>query len=129
MEYKNSKYGPFAVRLGLGVMFLAAGIMKLMNPSGFIGMVSGMGLPMATLMGWLAIIAEVAGGAALVLGWKVRYAVWPLVIVLLVAIVAVWLPQLSTNMMAPVTILLQISAIASLVSLFLSGPGALAVEK
>jgi putative oxidoreductase len=127
MNADKMMYGPLAVRIGLGVLFVAAGVMKLMMPSGFIGMLAGM-MPMATVLGWLVIAAEVLAGAAVLVGWRVRLTLWPLFVILAVATVTVWIPQWSANPMAPVVVLLHVASMASLLSLFFTGAGAKALD-
>ena len=60
----------------------------------------------------------------MLVGWKVKYTVWPLVIVLAVATALVIIP--SGN---PVNILFHLLGIAGLILVYLSGPGAMAVSK
>ena len=50
MDKKYAKYGPTILRIFLGFLFLVPGISKLMNPSGIISMLTGLGFPMATLL-------------------------------------------------------------------------------
>ena len=126
MDKKYAKYGPTILRIFLGLLLFVPGISKLMNPSGIIGMVSGLGFPVATLLGWLVIISEVLLGLTLIIGWKVKYTVWPLVIILTVATIFVVLPNAGKN---PVNLLFHLQAIAGLISLYLTGPGAIALSK
>ena len=123
---ENTDFGPFFVRIGLGLLFIFPGIMKLMNPGMIIGMLGGMGFPLPMVLGWLVIIAEVLGGIALLAGYKVKYVVWPLVVILVVATVAVYLPDLAKN---ATQVLFHLLGILSLISLYYSGPGAFAAEK
>jgi len=127
-DCKCEDYAPTVLRIFLGLLFLAPGLMKLMNPDSIIGMLGGMGFPLAALFGWIVIISEVLGGLALILGYKVKWAVWPLVIVLLVATITVAIPGLSAPMGA-IGLLWHILGIAGLISVFLSGAGALSLEK
>jgi len=65
---------------------LAAGIMKLLDPAMFTGMLESMGFPMAAVFAWIVIVVEVLGGAAVVAGFKLKWSVPPLAFVLLVAV-------------------------------------------
>ncbi|MBI2661811.1 DoxX family protein [Candidatus Woesearchaeota archaeon] len=123
---KNSRYGPAILRVFLGLLFIVPGITKLMNPAGIIGLVGKIGFPIAPLFGWIVIISELVCGAALIAGYKLKYAVWPLVVIMGVAAVAVYLPSIKQN---PTTFLFHLVAIAGLVNLFLTGPGAYAAGK
>ena len=123
MDINKQEYGLLFLRVTLGLLFLVPGIGKLMDPAGPIGMLTGLGFPGPTFWAWLLIIAEVACGLALIVGYKVKYAAWPLVVVLLVALFAVHLKD------DPVTILFRILGIASLISVSLSGPGKFALSR
>lgn len=129
MTKDKSEYGPTALRLVLGLLFLIPGFSKLANPDMIIGMLGGLGFPAPTFFGWVLLLSEIAFGASVFLGWKVKYTVWPLTIVLLVAVVTVYVPKLATDPMAMITILFHFLGIASLVNLALTGPGAFAVSK
>ncbi len=116
------EFGPFALRIGIGGLFLTTGILKLMNPSMVTGMLSNLGFPGATFWTWLLILAELLCGVAVLVGFKVKWAVIPLGVVLFVAIV--------TNPTGGLTNPLKDSVLfISLISLYLSGPGAWALDK
>ena len=126
MEQKNydfAQYAPTVLRVFLGLLFLVPGFSKLFNPSGIIGMLDGMGFPAASLFGWIVILVEVFFGLALILGYYTKYVVWPLVVILLVAMITVTIPSFGQNPMAYINLLFHIVAISGLVSLYLSGPG------
>lgn len=123
------KYGPLVLRIGLGVLFIIPGFMKLMNPAMIIGMLGEIGFPAAAFFGWVLLLSEIIFGISVLIGWKVRYTTWPLSIILLVAAISVWIPMLGENPMAPVVLLLHLTGIGGLVSLALSGAGAAAVDK
>jgi putative oxidoreductase len=57
-----------ALRVGLGVIFMAHGWMKLQDPASFTETLTGLGLPMPELFTYLAIAGELGGGALLALG-------------------------------------------------------------
>lgn len=80
------KYAPLLIRIGLGGLFLAAGIMKLLDPAMFTQMLDGMGFPVAAAFAWIVIVLEVLGGAAVVAGFKLKWTVPPLAFILLVAV-------------------------------------------
>jgi len=129
MKENNSsevKYSPTIFRLILGLMFLVAGISKLSNPQGIIGMLSNAGFFAPSFFGWLVILTEVLGGAVLLFGWKLKYAVWPLVIIMAVAIIMVSIPNLAKN---PSGFFFHLLAIGALVSLYLTGAGKWALDK
>lgn len=129
MENENSKYGPTILRVFLGLLFIIPGFSKLMNPGMITGMLGQLGFPIAGFFAWLLLLSEIVFGAALLLGYKVKYAVWPLALVLVIATVTVHLPSMAQNPMGVVNVLFHLAAIAGLVNLFLVGPGALGVGK
>jgi len=111
------EYAPFALRLGVGGIFVYTGIMKLLNPSMVVGMLGSMGFPGPTFWTWLLIAAEVLCGASVLLGFKTKWTTIPLAIVMLVVIAVS--DQTVTG----------ISILSGLVSLWLSGPGKWALSK
>ena len=115
-------YGPFALRIGLGGLFVITGIMKLMDPSMITGMLEGLGFPGPSLWAWLLILAELLGGAAVLTGFQVRWAVIPLAIILVVATAVIIGNQMMTG-------LTNLALLSGLVSLWFSGPGEMALSK
>ncbi len=127
---KCAQYAPTVLRVGLGVLFLVPGIMKLMNPAMVSGMLGQIGFPMATLFAWILILVEVVGGLMLITGFKTKFAVPPLVIVMLVAIFAVVVPTISGNLAAgAVGLLFHVLALLGLVSVGMSGSGACSIKQ
>ncbi|MBT4538902.1 DoxX family protein [Candidatus Woesearchaeota archaeon] len=121
MDTKKLKgYAPTVLRAGLGLLFLLPGIDKL------IGMLSG-GHMLAGMIGsgltWIVLLAEIIFGVALLVGWKVKLTVWPLVIIMAVAIFMMVIPNFNLP-----NFMFHILAIAGLVSLYLSGEGAAAMK-
>jgi len=102
--------------------------MKLTNPSMIIGMLGGLGFPAPVFWGWLLLLSEIFFGASVLIGWKVRHTVWPLVIVLAVATVTVHLPSMASNPAGLLDVLFRLLGIAALINLHLNGPGAVAVS-
>ncbi|MBI4016938.1 MAG: DoxX family protein [Candidatus Aenigmarchaeota archaeon] len=129
MANDKSEYGPTLLRLVLGPLFLIPGFSKLANPSMITQMLEGLGFPAPAFFGWLLLLSEIIFGASVLLGWKVKYTVWPLTIVLLVAVATVYVPKLATDPMAMISVLFHALGIAALISLSLTGPGALAISK
>ncbi|MFT4343122.1 MAG: DoxX family protein [Candidatus Woesearchaeota archaeon] len=127
---EQSAIGAFVLRIAVGLIFLVAGFGKLMNPAMPTGMLEGLGFPMAAMFAWVLIIVEIGGGAMLLLGWNVQYASIPLAIILVVATITVFIPQLGgDNPMAMMDVLWHVIGIGALISLYLTGPGAYALQK
>ena len=123
MEMKE--YNPSVLRLVLGLLFIIPGVTKLMNPVGVIGMLQGMGFFWPIVWGWLVILSEVLFGLTVLVGWKLKYTIWPLVVIMIVASVLVVIP----NMKSPTNLLFHLLAIAGLLSIAWTGPGKFAVKQ
>lgn len=120
----------FFTRIILGILFLGAGLMKLMKPDQIIGMLGGMGFPTPAFFGWLVLLSEVIFGLALLVGFRVKYTVWPLIIILIVAILTVWLPAVMKDFgMNFGNILWHVLGIVVLLEIGFAGPGDFAVSK
>ena len=126
---KSSCLGPTVLRLALGPLFIFPGIMKLLHPSMIIGMLGTLGFPMPTFWAWLLLLSEIIFGMSVFLGFKVKYAVWPLIVILTIATLTVYLPGLGKDPVVIGNVLFHLLGIASLVSVFLSGAGAWAIDK
>jgi putative oxidoreductase len=72
-------------RVLLGVLFLVAGIRKIMLYSGSVAYLTKLGFPAPEVMAVLAILIEVGGGALLVLGWQTRRVSWLLALFVVIA--------------------------------------------
>ena len=119
-------YGHLVLRVFLGLLFIIPGVGKLLNPAMPVGMLTSLGFPAPTFFAWILLLSEIIFGLTVLLGFKVKYTVWPLVIVMVVATLIVVIPNMNGN---PVNLLFHLTAIAGLVSLFLTGPGAMALGK
>jgi putative oxidoreductase len=64
--------GALAGRLLLALLFVPAGIAKATGFDGTVGYIASAGLPLATAAALFAIVLEIAGGLALVAGWRTR---------------------------------------------------------
>ena len=125
---KNKGYGLAIIRMALGLLFIIPGIMKLLDPSGIIGLLGGLGFPAAGFFGWILILSEIFFGAALLVGWKVKMTVWPLILILLVALLTVTIPGIGQPM-GVIKVLFHILGIAGLVGIYLDGSGKCTVCK
>lgn len=124
---------PVVLRVAVGVVMLAHGWQKLteMGPGMLAGeMLTGMvPLPLATA--WFLTIAELVGGALLVVGLFTRLATIPLIVILAGAIVLVKAQMgLIAPMGAPMPgAELDVALLAGLVGVLLLGPGALSLDR
>lgn len=128
MEHEKNKgcCGRFLLRIPLGIMFVGAGLMKLMQPENIIKMLGGMGFPTPAFFGWLLLLSEIIFGLAVLVGFRTKYTAWPLVVVLLVATFMVYLPNIGKDF---ITAMFHLLGIAALISLSIAGPGDFAVSK
>lgn len=84
-------------RVLLGLLFLVAGLMKLfvIKPAGVEGMLSGLGFPVAIFFAWILILVELLGGLSILANWKVKYASYLLLVVMVVAAFTAYLANWS----------------------------------
>jgi len=123
-------YSPTILRFFLGLLFVIPGFQKLMNPSMITGMLEGLGFPAPTMMAWILLLSEIVFGMAILTGFRLNYSVWPLVFILLVAIITVHIPAwLQAKPMALIGLILHFLGMASLVSIYLTGPGAYSIDR
>jgi putative oxidoreductase len=86
-------YGLLLMRLMLGIVFMFHGSQKLfgmfegMGIQGFAGYLEGMKIPMPQVSAYAAAIAELGGGACVLVGLLTRLAVIPMIITMAVAFI------------------------------------------
>lgn len=73
IDNRLAPYGALALRVALGVMFIAHAYLKIaiFTPAGFAGFLGQVGLP--TVLAWPIILAELVGGIAILTGFYGRY--------------------------------------------------------
>jgi putative oxidoreductase len=86
-DHRTADYGTFLLRASLGILFLAHAALKIFifTPAGTAQFFGSLGLP--PLLGYVTIVAELAGGAMLLAGILTRWVAIALVPLLLGAIV------------------------------------------
>lgn len=124
---KCKNWGLTFLRLTLGSLFIVPGMMKVMNISMPTAMLDAIGFPAAGALAWILAISELVFGIAVIVGYKVKYAIWPLVLILVVATLTVHIP--GTDPMKWIDILFHLVAIAGLVLLTKCGPGIWALSE
>lgn len=88
MTHNNSALNPalnsaLSLMLGrtlLGALFLISGLAKIGRFAGIAAFMTSKGLPATEMLLMATIALEVAGGLALIAGWRVRYAAWALLV-------------------------------------------------
>lgn len=118
-------------RLLMAWLFLPAGIGKITGLAGTAGYVASKGLPMPEVMTVLAIIAEVGGGIALLIGFKTRWAAWGLALFSVAAAVFFhnyWALPLAEQAMQQINFTKNLAIAGGLLALSVCGAGAWSVD-
>lgn len=89
LDLTTAPYGALILRVVLGILFLAHGLLKLLvhKPAGTVAYFQSLGLPGG--LAYLTMAAEIGGGLALMLGIMPRYAALVLIPLILGTIVTV----------------------------------------
>ena len=136
-----ARWAPIPLRLIVGYGFIAHGYAKLeKGPDAFVHIVHALGVPLPDMMAWLAILVELFGGLAVLLGAFIPLVSLPMAVVLLVAVFTVHLPYgfTSIKLMAvtaagpqfgPPGYETDLLYLACLVALVVGGPGPWAVDR
>ena len=87
IDTKLAPYGAALLRISLGVLALAHGLLKILvfTPAGTVGFFQSLGLP--AFLAYATIAIEVAGGLALILGAYTRYVAVAMIPILIGSIV------------------------------------------
>ena len=72
-------------RILLALVFLVAGIRKLMAVAGTVGYFTKLGMPMPEVMVWISILIEIGGAVLLIVGWQTRRVAWLMIVFVAVA--------------------------------------------
>ena len=84
----TTSYHPALLLIGrilLAALFLTAGVRKILGIAGTAGYFNKLGMPMADVMVYIAILIEVGCSLMLIIGWRARYAAWILALFVLIA--------------------------------------------
>lgn len=120
-----------AGRLLLAALFLPAGLAKIGGFAGTVGYIASVGLPLPTLGAILAIVLEVGGGLALLLGFQVRLAALALALFTLVASVvfhAFWSMPADQVMVQQLMFFKNLAVTGGLLLLAAGGAGAWSLD-
>lgn len=111
------EFAPLPLRVGLGAMFLYAGIMKFMGLAGVTGFFGSLGIPIPQALGPLVAVLETLGGAFLLLGLWTRISSFVLAVILVVAVAVTYDPSKVSSALQ------HAGLIGGLLALVLAGPG------
>src|SRR5512143_3618047 len=121
----------FVGRLLLAVLFLPAGIGKLTGFAGTVGYIAAVGLPMPQVAAALALVVEIAGGAALIAGYGTRVVAIVLAAFTLVASYFFhnyWALPADQQMIPQLLFFKNIAVVGGLLTLAAFGAGAWSVD-
>ena len=118
-------------RLLLAAVFLPAGLSKLSGFEGTVGYIASVGLPMPTVAAVVALVVEILGAIALVVGFQTRIAAAVLAVFTLVASVffhAFWAAAPEQAFIQQLMFFKNIGLIGGLLVLVSSGAGAWSID-
>ncbi len=129
----NSLHNPLSLvgRLLMAALFLPAGFSKVAGFAGTVGYIASKGGPVPEVAAIIAIIVEVGGGLALILGFKARWAAFALAAFTLVATVMFhnyWTFPAEQQMMQQLMFMKNVAVIGGLLTLAAWGAGAWSVD-
>jgi putative oxidoreductase len=119
-------------RIAIGLLFVWSGYVKLAFMEGNIGYMQAYGLPLAALAIWPAALVELIGGAAIALGWKVRWSALALIAFTAVATVifhAYWAVLADQMLNQQIHFMKNIAIVGALLSVSAYGNGRYAIER
>src|SRR5208283_2367946 len=119
-------------RVLLAAMFIISGYGKLTGFDGTAGYIGSKGLPMPQILAAVAILIELGGGLAIVMGWKTRWAALAFVVFLLVITPIFhnyWAAAADQMMGQKINFMKNVSILGGMLILFAFGPGRYSVDK
>jgi putative oxidoreductase len=122
---------PLAARLLMVALFLPAGLNKVSGFEGTVGYIASVGLPFATLGAIIAIVVEIVGPLALLVGFQVRWAALALAVFTLVATVFFhnfWAMPAEQQFVQQLMFFKNLGVVGGLLALVASGAGAWSLD-
>ena len=119
-------------RILLALVFLVAGIRKLMAVAGTVGYFTKLGMPMPEIMVWVSIIIEIGGAALLIVGWQARRAAWLMILFVAIATLMAhrfWEFDAAQYANQMNHFLKNVAIIGGMLYIAVFGPGALSVDE
>jgi len=124
----NALQNPLSLvgRILLAFLFLPAGIGKLTGFAGTVGYIASVGLPLPQVAAAIALVVEIVGGIALIVGFGTRFAALALAVFTLVASIFFhnyWTLPADQQMMQQLMFFKNIAVIGGLLTLAAWGAG------
>ena len=123
---RGSKFGRFL----MGLLFFASGLSMLLvvGPAGIAGYFASLGIPLAGLAAWAAIVIKIGAGGALMIG---RYVPKAAAILILFTLIATVLAHMSpeTDPQFPNGLLKNLAIVGGLLYVMAFGPNGMNVSK
>ena len=119
-------------RVLIAALFIPAGISKIGGFEGTVGYIASVGLPLATAGAIVAIVIEVAAGAALLVGYRTKQAALVLALFTLVATVLFhnfWAMSEDQAFMQQLMFMKNIAVVGGLLVVAALGGGAWAIQR
>jgi len=119
-------------RLLLALIFLIAGVNKLLAVAGTAGYFTKLGFPMPEVMVWVAIVIEIGGAALLIAGWQTRRVAWLMILFVVIATAMAhrfWEFDAAQYANQMNHFLKNVAIIGGFVYIVVFGPGALSVDE
>jgi len=129
----NALQNPLALigRILLAILFVPAGFSKIGGFAGTVGYATAMGLPAPTVGVAAALVIELFGGLALLIGWRTRIAALALAVFTLVASVyfhAFWAVPAEQQMVQQLMFFKNIAVVGGLLAFAAFGAGGFSVD-
>ena len=126
------KFGPLLGRILIALLFIPAGINKITGFGGTVGYIASKGLPLPEVGAVIAIVVEVLVAAALLVGFKTRYAALILALFTAAASVAFhnfWAVPEAQKMMQQLMFTKNFAIVGGLLAFAAFGAGPLSVDR
>lgn len=124
--YPSSSYAAVAGRILLAAIFVLSGFSKIGDPTSTLGYISAVGLPLPQVALAVAIFVEVAGGLALMLGYRTRLVATALAVFSLVT--AVFFHSALADQNQFIHFFKNLAMVGGLVQVISFGPGGIGVD-
>ena len=119
-------------RILIAAMFVVSGWGKLTGFGGTVGYIEHVGLPMPQVLAAFAVLFELGGGLAIVLGWKTRWAAAALALFLVVITPIFhnfWNATPEMHMSQLINFQKNVSILGAMLVLFAFGPGRYSIDR